>query len=166
VDRLALEKLYMRHRQGLYTLALTLTGCEASAEDAVQEACARLLASREPPAGDPAAYLFAAVRNAAVDQRRRGGAALAARSAAASIFNGRRLASEGPEAARDAEADRRVREAVAALPEDQREALSMRVYGGLTFEQMAQACGEPLSTVSSRYGRAIGRLRQELRGLQ
>jgi len=165
VDRATLEKLYMRHRQGLFTLALAVAGSPDAAEDAVHEACARVLAAKESPAGDPAAYLFAAVRNAAVDgRRRRGAAAAVARSAAEGIFNGRQLATDRPEG--DAEVDRRIREAVSGLPEEQREAVVMRIYGGLTFEQMAGALGEPLATVASRYRRAMERLREELRGLQ
>ena len=164
MDRLTLEKLYLRHRQGLFTLALAVAGGRSAAEDAVQDACARLLASpRDAVDGDPAAYLFAAVRNAAVDQRRRRSAAGAA-LAGASIYNGRRLSTDEP--GRDAEVDGRIRAALAALPEEQREAVSMRIYGGLTFEQMAAATGEPLSTVASRYRRAIERLRDELRGLE
>ncbi len=163
MDRLTLEKLYLRHRQGLFTLALAVAGGRAAAEDAVQEACARLLASGGAIDGDPAAYLFAAVRNAAADQRRRRSAAGAA-LVGASIYNGRRLSTDEPD--RDAETDGRVRRAVAGLPGEHREAVVMRIYGGLTFEQMAAATGEPLSTMASRYRRAIERLRDELGGLR
>jgi DNA-directed RNA polymerase specialized sigma24 family protein len=38
----------------------------------------------------------------------------------------------------------------------------MRLYAGLTFEQMAEALAEPLSTVSSRYRRAVEHLREKM----
>jgi len=38
----------------------------------------------------------------------------------------------------------------------------MKIYGGLTFEQIAEVLEAPLSTVASRYRRALARLRQNL----
>jgi DNA-directed RNA polymerase specialized sigma24 family protein len=48
------------------------------------------------------------------------------------------------------------------LPEEQREALVVWVYAGLTFEQMAEVLGQPLSTVSWRYRRALDRLGERM----
>src|SRR3954464_10297105 len=81
VADLDLEDIYARHRQGLFTLALSITRCAARAEDAVHDAFVRLCrrrfvawwfsatgTARQP---DPVAYVFASVRNAAVDLVRR-----------------------------------------------------------------------------------------------
>ena len=65
-----IEQIYRLHRKGLYTLALAITRHPESAEDAVHEAIVRLCRSDRSPTGDPVAYVFAAVRNAAVDQKR------------------------------------------------------------------------------------------------
>ena len=58
-----------------------------------------------------------------------------------------------------------LRRAVDELPDDQREAVVLRIYGQLSFEQMAEAVGEPLPTVASRYRRALAsrRMRMEER---
>jgi len=157
--RPALEGIYREHRQGLYTLALAITRRADRAEDAVQEAFARLWRSGARPAGDAVAYVFAAVRNAAVDQGRRAAAETAVDPA--SIFNG--LPADPAQAVLDAERHARVRDAVETLPQAEREAVVLRVYGGLTFEQMAEALGEPLATVASRYRRATERLERRLR---
>lgn len=77
-----------------------------------------------PPDRDPAAYVFAAVRNAAVDQLRRHAAAA---TMSESIFETRAFRGS-PETSPDGaaemdERDRLVRQAVDELPEAQREAV-------------------------------------------
>lgn len=154
------ERVYFDHRQGLYTLALAITRCPGRAEDAVQEAFARLWSRGVRPTGDPVAYVFAAVRNAAIDQVRRQPADRPREPA--SIYNG--LPPDPAHQAVTREQHRAVREAVEALPEAQRESVVMKVYGGLTFQQMAEALGEPLPTVAARYRRALDALGHRIRG--
>ncbi|HEX4796695.1 MAG TPA: sigma factor, partial [Humisphaera sp.] len=67
-----LADIYERHRRALFALALSITRCPAKAEDAVHDAFARLCRVSGRVAGDRVAYVFSAVRNAAVDQVRRG----------------------------------------------------------------------------------------------
>lgn len=152
-----LETIYREHRQGLFTLALAITRCPQSAEDAVHDAFVRLWRSPLRPGGDPVAYVFAAVRNAARDllRRRRSTVALSE-----SIFASRR--DEPSTAAAETEQAALLRAAVDGLPDAQRETVVMRVYGGLTFEQIAGALGEPLPTVASRYRRALERIGDEI----
>ena len=172
-----LESIYREHRQGLFTLALSITRRRDRAEDAVHDAFTRMLraeASRAAPQGDRVAYAFASVRNAAIDIVRKKTElpidAIAGESAAGeSIYSRLRLSqSEGslsepcdaPLIA--AEAQQRVRQAVDELPDATRQVLVMKLHGGLTFEQIAQAMNEPLSTVASRYRRALDRLKEKL----
>jgi len=155
-----LERIYREQRQGLYSLALSITRHAHQAEDAVHEAFARLCRKTGAPHGDAASYVFAAVRNAALDQVRR-------RRADAPTPDGL-FDMEGREdgdpvlRASEAERDELLRAALDELPERQREVVVMRIYGGLTFEQMSQALDEPLSTVSSRYRRALDQLRKSV----
>ena len=116
-----IEAIYRRHRQGLYTLALSIAGRPEAAEDAVHDAVERLCRGG-PPSGDPVAYVFAAVRNAAVDTRRRPRAV----AGTVSIFDLPDPADDGravDESAGDGERDRRVADAVQQLPAEQREAV-------------------------------------------
>lgn len=160
--RQALEQVYWQHRQGLFTLALAITRRPERAEDAVQDAFARLFASRaRPDGGDLVPYVFASVRNAAIDQVRRQDPAVQV-TQTISVFNG--LPADPASDAVTAEEHRALREALDALPAEQREAVVMKVYGGLTFDQVARALGEPLQTVASRYRRALERLAQRLSG--
>lgn len=155
--RRALERIYRQHRQGMYSLALSITGQAHLAEDAVQDAFARLWESRPRPVGDPVSYAYAAVRNASIDLASRSNRS---KCATVSIFNGQ--VHDPAAKAIDAEDQRRLGEAIEALPDAQRQAILLKVYAGLTFEQIAQVCDEPLSTVSSRYQRALRRLAESL----
>lgn len=154
-----LEQIYGGHRQGLFTVALSITHCAARAEDAVQEAFVRMCRNWSGEMkGDLVAYAYAAVRNAAIDQRRRMKAQ--ARARVDSIYNGRHAAAD--QGALDAERERVIAEAIEELPDEQREAVVLRVYAQLSFAQIAQVVDAPLQTVATRYRRALERLRERL----
>ncbi len=57
---------------------------------------------------------------------------------------------------------RAVQAALAQLPPDQREALELAYYGGLSQSELAERLGVPLGTVKSRMFAALGRLRDLL----
>lgn len=57
---------------------------------------------------------------------------------------------------------RAVAGAVAALPEEQREVIVLKEYQGLTFVEIAEVLGVPLSTVKTRLYRGLGQLRLHL----
>ena len=158
--RQRLEEIYRQHRQGLYTLAVSITRCPGAAEDAVHEAFVRLWRREAQLNGDALTYVYTAVRNASVDQLRR---AAAANRPATSIYQAQ---PEDPQQrAMSGEAQQVLHMAVESLPEAQRLAVVLKVYGELTFEQIAQVLGEPLPTVASRYRRALEALREKVQGL-
>lgn len=154
-----LEQIYREHRQGLFTLALSITRSVDLAEDAVQEAMARLWQTARRPDGDWVAYVFASVRNAAL------GAARRQRSVAtlpASIYDPNQPTPAG--SLIDQERRRRVRGAMDRLPARQRQAIVLRLYAGLSFRQIAEVLGEPLPTVASRYRRGLLAIKEILDG--
>ena len=157
--RTQLERIYTQHRQGLFTLALSITRCPARAEDAVHNAFARLWQLREPPSQDLKAYVFRAVRNAAVDQVRRQ-TATAEDITAVSIYDDRQLGAESD--AIRTERQQHIRIALEKLEDADRQVVVLRIYSELTFQEMAQVLDEPLATVASRYRRALAKLREEL----
>jgi RNA polymerase sigma-70 factor, ECF subfamily len=178
-----LDTIYRNHRQGLFTLALSITRSSDRAEDAVHDAFARLCRGTTTPTGDPVAYVYATVRNAAIDITRKrtetpvdtslgglgptphksksgygtGVSAVAGRVSIYSNYDASLTA--GPEKAIANETQRAVQQAVEQLPEPQRQVLVMKLYAGLTFDQIAQTRDEPLSTVASRYRRALAKLK-------
>jgi RNA polymerase sigma-70 factor (ECF subfamily) len=60
------------------------------------------------------------------------------------------------------EVQRLVAGAVAALPEEQREAVVLKEYQGLTFPEIAEIQGVPVSTVKTRLYRGLSVLRERL----
>jgi RNA polymerase sigma-70 factor (ECF subfamily) len=153
-----IESIYRQHRKGLFTLALSITRQPESAEDAVHDAIVRLCRSGRTPTGDPVAYVFAAVRNAAIDQKRRVGSV--------SIFDVPEPAQKADGSADEKESTAMVAGAIDNLPADQREAVIMHLYTGLTFQQAAEVSRVPLQTMASRYRRALTKLREQLASLK
>jgi RNA polymerase sigma-70 factor (ECF subfamily) len=157
-----LADIYQRYRQGLFTLALSIVGCPLRAEDAVHDAFARLCRQGTDAAENRVAYVFAAVRNAALDQVRRARSTLPI-DFASSVFDWQW---GNPErAAMDDERQRSIARAIDALPDDQREAVVLRVYAGLNFAQIAIVLDAPMPTVFARYRRALARLKGQLERL-
>ncbi|MEM6257332.1 MAG: sigma-70 family RNA polymerase sigma factor [Planctomycetota bacterium] len=158
-----LENIYRGHRQGLFGLALSVVRESATAEDAVHEAFVRLARQEGPPDGDAAAYVYKAVRNAAIDQARRRKARPTTTDNPASLFETPK--EDGPvHTAETNETQAMLMRAIDNLPDDEREAVVMRSFGGLTYQQIAVATGRPLTTVSSHYQRALGKLKHQLEG--
>jgi RNA polymerase sigma-70 factor (ECF subfamily) len=58
----------------------------------------------------------------------------------------------------------RVRSALAALPPEQRSAIEMGFFGGITHEEIARRTGIPLGTIKTRIRSGLRRLRGDLQG--
>lgn len=158
-----LAEIYEQHRQGLFSLALSVTRKPELAEDAVHDAVVRLCRTRARPTGDPVGYVYAAVRNAAIDITRYRKARPEASNRDAALFLFEQDAGPGvPEAVGDAELAGRAMALIEALPDKQREVLVLRLIGGLKFEQIAQTLDLPLGTVTTRYRRTIHAIRDRL----
>ncbi len=61
------------------------------------------------------------------------------------------------------EASLSLQAALSDLPEEQREVVLMRIWSGMTLEEVATATGVPLNTVASRYRYALEKLRERLK---
>lgn len=160
-----LEETYRSYQQGLFSLALSITGCGQQAEDAVQSAFEGLCRSEILPDGSIVSYVFAAVRNAALDLVRSNRRASKVRE---TIFNG--FLHKVSESATPVdglltrERDQILRLAIDQLHEDDREVIVMKVFGDLTFDEIGGVLKQPAKTVATRYRRALVKLEERLRG--
>ena len=145
------------HGPALVLLARQWVDCRADAEDVVQEAFIRFWRSRERIA-EPVPYLFACVKHCAFDWQRGARRRLRREEAAAKSEAEPLLA--GP--VEDSERRAAIEAALRALPKEQAEVLVMRIWGELTFPQIAAALEAPVNTIASRYRYALARLREEL----
>ena len=154
---LALAELYDRYGRVAYGLAFRVLRDSALAEDAVQEAFLTVWRSAGTFAADrgkPRTWILTLVHRRAVDlvrreQRRRGPELDEEQEAAGStaeeeaILRHRRRAVQG---------------ALRQLPADQREALELAYYGGLTQSELAEQLRVPLGTIKSRMFAGLRRL--------
>ncbi|MEZ6061958.1 MAG: sigma-70 family RNA polymerase sigma factor [Planctomycetaceae bacterium] len=160
-----LEQIYSSHRQGLFSLALSITGCRQQAEDAIHSAFERLCRSTASPNGEPVNYVFAAVRNAARDAVQADRRVSKLRE---SIFNSHFDCPAAETAPADGllteERDQILRSAVENLDDDDREVVVLKVFAELTFDAIGAILNQPAKTLASRYRRALKKLEEQLRG--
>lgn len=159
-DHESWREWFERHGPKLLLYARQCTRSLADAEDVVQDAFVRYWRNQRKLGGDPIALLFTSVRRAAVDHAR-----CDIRRAA------RETLAEGPpgESERIFEApldgdDRRaaIEAALRRLPDEQREVLALKIWGGLTFDGIGEQLGLSPNTAASRYRYALEALRREL----
>ncbi len=126
-----------------------------AAEDVVHDVFVALAAStRDAERSD--AYLRQSVRNACFSRLRRRKWQPAAGVDQQAIL-------EAAQAAEQPHDDRlALEQALRALPADQREVVHLKVFEGLTFQEIADVTGESINTAASRYRYAMNKLRFEL----
>jgi len=129
--------------------------CAAPA-DVVQDALLKLAALRWPPK-QVVAWLYRAVRNGALNaarsQRRR-----RRRESAAAQMKDAWFAESTPGRLDPTEAEAAVR----TLPPEQQETIVARIWGGLSFDQIAELTGCGSSTAHRRYAAGLSALKKKL----
>jgi RNA polymerase sigma-70 factor (ECF subfamily) len=129
------------------------------AEDVVQEAFLRLVkrAQWEGKPENPAAWLFTAVRNEAIDRHRK---AKRRQKHEQQAMAQRPVWLETPpdSTLRSTE----LLEVIDTLPAEQREIVIARIWGGLTFDEVATLTGDSRTTVHRRYWEALETLQERL----
>ena len=161
-DEGAFGEFYRRHRRPLYALLLAYARHRETAEELLQETFFSLLRGldRLDGSGDLRPYLARTARNLAIDWLRRkrcGEKALEAR-AADPLFR----PSPGGGVGSSADGAERIGRLLHGLPEEQREAVALKVFLGMTFREIADLTGSPEPTVVSRYRYGIEKLRAAL----
>jgi RNA polymerase sigma-70 factor (ECF subfamily) len=165
----AFEKLVRRHQTRLVGYLRGLTNAESDAEDLAQEAFLRAYRSLKGFRGTSSfrTWLYQIATNVFRNwlEKRRNQAPVNAGSIDAPPPGMDEpvepMGEENPEARhlqRDA-----IERALAALPDDQREAVLLRDVEGFEYREIAEQLGVPLGTVESRIFRGRSRLKELLR---
>jgi RNA polymerase sigma-70 factor (ECF subfamily) len=153
-----LERIHDEHVTAMYRLGLALLRDEASVRDLLQDLFLKLAEGRleDSDISDERAYLLRMVRYAALDRLRR------EKVRSDRVVATEHLFEECPDP--DREAFRlQLEQALAGLPEEQREVVVLKLWEERTFDEIARICGIPLNTAASRYRYGLDKLRALLR---
>ena len=164
-DRDAVAELYDRHAARIMGLAIRIVRNSSDAEDVVQEVFSqawRTAPNYQPARGTVAGWLLMMARTRAIDRLR-------SRQARRDAADGADLdglpadvapVSEQLIASQQAAS---VREAMMTLPVEQRAALELAYFEGLTQTEIAERTQTPLGTVKTRIRTALTSLRRSVR---
>jgi RNA polymerase sigma-70 factor, ECF subfamily len=163
-DEGALREAYREHASAVLGLAKRVLGNETLAEDVMQEVFVRLWEQPDrfdPRRGRLRSYLLAMAHSRAVErlraedsQRRRLDASRRQPVDPTGFDVGRALAAQETESA--------VRRVLADLPTEQRVAIQMAYFDGLSYREVAVVLGEPEGTVRSRIRSGMQKMRAAL----
>lgn len=159
-DDSAFGKLVARHEDRLFSLALRMTGNRSDALDATQDAFVAAFRRAGSFRGDAAfgTWLYRITINACQDLLRKRGRDLVEdleQEESPRIASGERV-----EDTVIARVD--LARALAALPEEYREAVVMHDLGGVPYDEISTLTGTPMGTVKSRISRGRRRLTELL----
>jgi RNA polymerase sigma-70 factor (ECF subfamily) len=170
-DAAAFSALYAQYKGPLYRYLLRHVRNSCAAADLFQEVWSHLIATRAryEPRAKFATFLFHIAHNCAIDFFRRD---VTLRRAILSQADPLLLEPEVPEHQRPdrvaefVEQESALLAAVAALPQEQREAFLLREETGLSVEDIARITDVPVETAKSRLRYAVRKLKHSLRPMQ
>jgi RNA polymerase sigma-70 factor, ECF subfamily len=168
-DALALEQLYDRYGQAVYSLALRIMRDPETAEELTQEVFVRLwrfAGTFEPAKGRFSGWLLGITHNLSLNEVRRWQSR--PQKAELSDNDDERPYDLVDESADSAEAAwqnirrQAIVDALKQLPDAQRRAIELAFFGGYTHLEIATMLGDPLGTIKSRIRIGMQRLKQLL----
>jgi len=159
----ALAEAYRRHAGAVYGLSRRLLSDAALAEEVTQEVFLRLWNAPDrfdPGRGSLRSYLLAQTHGRSVD---------VLRSETSRRRREEREARQTAEAGYDLDLEmwdvstaERVRDALALLPDGERDAIQLAYFGGHTYREVAALLDQPEGTVKSRIRSGLRRMRENL----
>jgi RNA polymerase sigma-70 factor, ECF subfamily len=167
-DQDSFNQLILRWERPIYALAYRTIGREEDARDVCQETFLRAFRALPKFRGQSkfSSWLYRIALNLCHDWLRRERRAPTVQPPE-DVDLGEIQASAGPSESIEAlvarqDLARHVERAMAQLPEEQRTAIVLKEYHGLTFQEIADVMGCPLSTVKTRLYQGLTVLRREM----
>ncbi len=166
-DESALATLYDRWSQVVYSLVAHLLKDADGAEDVVEETFWQVwqrASSYDASRGTVRTWILTIGRSRALDRLRSRKRSREDVTTDLSLI--RDPGSDPSQDAEGAERSRMVYDALTQLPEDQRRALELAYFRGLSQSEIAEFLGEPLGTIKTRMRLGMQKLRDKLVGLR
>ncbi len=167
-DRSAFSDFYDQYSGLLFSIAVKVLNDPKEAEDVLQEVFMRIwnkADAYDPVLGKPVSWAVTLTRNKAIDRirasQRRSRLLEQATVEAGVLPDNSPSANERLHGRENAEI---IRSVVAALPSDQRRAIELAFFSGLTQDEIAKTLQEPLGTIKARIRRGMLKLREKLEG--
>lgn len=168
----ALQELYSRHAPMLRGMIGSVVREESEADDVLQESFLQIWREAprySPKAGKPLGWFVTIVRRRAIDRVRRRSCYRRAKDRFQHAIQPPALRGPNhPEAAEIAHKDLRrfLGRHLEALPDDQREAIKLAYFGGMSQREIAATTRSPLGTVKTRLQLGLRKLTLSIRPLQ
>jgi RNA polymerase sigma-70 factor (ECF subfamily) len=168
-DQQALSDLYDRHRSLLYALSLRILRERAEAEEVLEDVFLQVWTGAggyDSKRGSVQGWMITLCRSRAIDRLRARGRRTAGAAALSQERGGRAetaVAADDPaEQVAVKERRRLIAVALTELAEQNREAVELAYYGGLSHAEIAVKLGQPLGTVKTRIRQGLISLRESL----
>jgi len=168
-DRAAFAELYDRHATLMFSVAIRILNEAGEAEDVLQETFLQIwdkAGNFDPDLGKASSWAATLTRNKAIDrlrasQRRN---LLIERAGVESV-----IATEVSGTVNEGVYGRAnatlIQSAVTDLPPEQRQAIELAYFSGLTQEEISEKLNTPLGTIKARIRRGLLKMRDKLEGL-
>ncbi|MEO0448096.1 MAG: sigma-70 family RNA polymerase sigma factor [Verrucomicrobiota bacterium] len=151
--------LYEKHAAALVLYARQWLPRASDAEDAVQDAFIRLFRSPQQFGENPVPVLYQAVKWSCLDRVRKD-SRRDRREQVAFQESEQETAFDDPVERK--ERKQMLEKALRKLPEDQREVITLKIWGDLGFREIGEVLGISINTAASRYRYALKKLNQTL----
>lgn len=165
-DRTAFADFYDRHSTLMYSIACKILDDAAEAQDVLQEVFAQIwerAAAFDPDQGKASSWVATLVRNRSIDRIRASQRRLRLAGEAETHF-AVTFEDSANEKIFGHDKAALIQKAIAALPHEQRQAVELAYFGGLTQMEISEKLSEPLGTIKARIRRALLKLRDQLEG--
>ncbi len=165
-DREAFAQFYERFSGLLFSVIVRILNDTNEAEDVAQEAFVQIwdrAHSYDPALGKPLSWVLTLARNKAIDRLR----ALQRRFRFVEEVADQTVEPPGGqqrESAFNRDQVALLRIAVSGLSAEQRQAIEMAFFGGMTQNEIAESLQQPLGTIKARIRRGMLKLRDSLEG--
>ncbi len=162
----ALAELYDRYARLVFSLALKVLNDRSSAEEMVQEVFAKVWRNARdysPERGKFSSWLIGITHHRCIDELRRRRVRPATESTDQEPLLELAGDDDPAEAAFYALERARVRRALAKIPTEQRIVIELAFFEGLTHQEIAEHCHEPLGTVKTRVRLGMQKLKELLK---